>query len=122
MRSRRVAALLATGIALVASRDDPLAGRIAGPPVACIDLARVQGPTILDDKTILYRQSGKRVWRAVPIGSCEALRPPATIIVDVYGGQLCRNDRFRLLSYGMTIPSSYCRFGNFTPYDKPDRP
>ncbi len=122
MRGRRVAALLATGIALVASRDDPLAGRIAGPPVACIDLTRVQGPTILDDKTILYRQSGKRVWRAVPIGSCEALRPPATIIVDVYGGQLCRNDRFRLLSYGMTIPSSYCRFGNFTPYDKPDRP
>jgi hypothetical protein len=122
MRSRRIAALLATGIALVASRDDPLAGRIAGPPVACIDLARVQGTTILDDKTILYRQSGKRVWRAVPIGSCEALRPPATIIVDVYGGQLCRNDRFRLLSYGMTIPSSYCRFGNFTPYDKPDRP
>ena len=121
-RSGRIAALAALALTLVAGRDDPLAGRIAGAPVRCIGVGLVQGPTILDDKTILYRQSGKRVWRAVPIGSCEALRPPATIIVDVYGGQLCRNDRFRLLSYGMTIPSSYCRFGNFTPYDKPDRP
>jgi hypothetical protein len=119
---RRAAALLATGIALIGSRDDPLAGRIAGPPVACIDVSRVQGPTIVDDKTILYRESGRRIWRATPIGACGPLRPASTIIVDVYGGQICRNDRFRLLSYGMSIPSAYCRFGNFTPYDKPERP
>ena len=119
MRGRRIAALFATGIALVASRDDPLAGRIAGPPVACIDLARVQGPTILDATTILYRQSGKRVWRTGPVGPCPQLRPLSTIIVDIYGGQLCRNDRFRLIEPGLSIPSPSCRFTDFTPYDKP---
>ena len=43
----------------------------------------------------------------------------STMIVDVYGGQLCRNDRFRLVEPGLSIPSAYCRFSGFTPYDKP---
>ena len=35
-----------------------LAGRTAGAAVDCIDLARVEGPMIVDRHTILYRQSG----------------------------------------------------------------
>ena len=115
----RTAVIAALALALGASRDDPLAGRIAGTPVGCIDIARVQGPTIIDATTILYRQSGKRTWRTGPVGSCPQLRPFATMIVDVYGGQLCRNDRFRLVEPGLSIPSAYCRFSDFTPYDKP---
>ena len=115
----RTAVIAALALALGASRDDPLAGRVAGAPVGCIDIARVQGPTIIDATTILYRQSGKRTWRTGPVGSCPQLRPFATMIVDVYGGQLCRNDRFRLVEPGLSIPSAYCRFSDFTPYDKP---
>ena len=45
-RSGRIAALAALALTLVAGRDDPLAGRIAGTPVRCIGIGLVQGPTI----------------------------------------------------------------------------
>ena len=111
------AALLTVGM-LGAGKSDPLAGRIAGPPVRCIDLQRLNGPEIVDSQTILYHQSGKRTWKTEPVGECPSLRPLDTLIVDVYGGQLCRNDRFRTVSNGLSIPSGYCRFRDFTPYDR----
>lgn len=118
----RVARVLALGLALLpAATTDPLAGRIAGAPVDCIDLARQGGPEIVDDHTILYRESGRRTWLARPIGTCPSLRPLQTLIVEVYGGRVCRLDRFRVLTPGMTIPSAYCAFDRFTPYDKPAR-
>lgn len=114
----RAALLAALALPLAAAKSDPLAGRVAGPPSNCIDLQRVQGPDIVDSHTILYRQSGKRIWRATPVGNCPALRPISTLIVDVYNDQLCRNDRFRVIEPGSIIPSAYCRFGRFVPYDK----
>ena len=119
-RSGRIAALAALALTLVAGRDDPLAGRIAGTPVRCIGIGLVQGPTILDATTILYRQSGKRVWRTGPVGPCPQLRPLSTIIVDIYGGQLCRNDRFRLIEPGLSIPSPPAASPTSPPTTNPD--
>lgn len=117
----RMAALLLP-LALVAARgDDPLAGRIAGPPQECLDLGRVDGPSIIDANTILYRQSGKRVWRAELSAPCPSLEPFSTLIVEVYGRQLCRHDRFRVRSPNSSIPGGFCRFERFVPYDKPPR-
>ena len=117
--SRPAAAAIATLLALVAARDDPLTGRIAGPPARCLDLGRVDGPAVQDDGTILYRESGRRVWRASIVGNCPSRRPLDTLIVVVYGNQLCANDRFRIRESGLSIPSAYCRFGAFTPFVKP---
>jgi hypothetical protein len=114
----RVPVLAALALALVAGKSDPLAGRVAGTPVRCIDIGRNDGPDIVDSQTILYRQSGKRIWKTGPVGECPSLRPLDTLIVDVYGGQICRNDRFRTISNGTSIPSPYCRFRDFTPYDE----
>lgn len=110
-------ALLTAGM-LVAGKSDPLVGRSAGTPVRCVNLQLLNGPEIVDAQTILYRQSGKRIWKTGPVGECPSLRPLDTLIVEVYGGQLCRNDRFRTVSAGMSIPSGSCRFRDFTPYDK----
>lgn len=115
---RRVAALALLPLALIGAKDDPLAGRVAGTPVDCIDLDTAQGPDIVDSTTILYRESGKRIWKVSPTDACPSLRPMSTMIVDVFGGRLCRNDRFRTVETGMSIPSASCRFGQFTPYDK----
>lgn len=100
---------------------DALAGRVAGKPVECVDKSFLGGPQIIDEKTLIYRESGRRIWRNDLIGPCPGLRPMDTLIVDVYGGQLCRNDRFRAISPGESIPGAYCRLGNFTPYDKPPK-
>ena len=112
---------LAGAAAPAAQGTDPLAGRVAGKPVDCVDQAQVQGPEIVDNRTILYRQSLKRVWRNDLEAACPGLRPTATLIVEVYGNQLCRNDQFRTNEPGSPIPGPHCRLGKFTPYDLPTK-
>lgn len=116
---RRAGLLVALALPLLAARADPLAGRIAGAPVECIDLGFNNGPQIVDAHTILYSRAGKRIWRTGPVGNCPSLRPNTTLIVEMYGSQLCHNDRFRVIEPGSIIPSMQCRFSAFTPYDKP---
>lgn len=114
--------LAAIALALPAADSDPLQGYTPGPPQDCISLSLVDGPSIVDRNTILYRENGKRIWKTSPVGDCPSLAPLNTLIVDVYGGQLCRNDRFRVLTPGLSIPSAYCRFDRFTPYTKVKAP
>lgn len=109
------AALLA--LALAAARDDPLAGRTPGPAADCLSLARVQGPDILDARTILYRQNTRRIWRTEPIRGCPGMRPGDVLIVELHGNRICRDDRFRVRSPD-GLPGGFCRFGPFVPYDK----
>ena len=104
-------------LVLAAARDDPLAGRTAGKPVDCIDLDSVQGPEIVGPQTILYRQSGRRIWLAGPIDACPALRSGDGLVVEVQGRKVCRRDRFRVRSNGAVL-GGVCRFGAFTPYDR----
>ncbi|MEO5493764.1 MAG: hypothetical protein ABIR08_07030 [Sphingomonas sp.] len=111
---------LAGGAAPAAPREtDPLAGRIAGKPVDCVDQSQLGGPDIVDNRTILYRQSLRRIWRNDLPAACAGLRPNTTLIVDIYGSQLCRNDHFRTRDTGSIIPGPICRLGKFTPYDLP---
>lgn len=113
-------ALLALAVPLMAAKSDPLAGRVAGSPAECITLSSTSGPAIIDAHTILYTDgAGRRLWKTGPVGDCPSLAPLNTLIVDVWGGQLCRNDRFRVLTPGTSIPSAYCRFTQFTPYIRP---
>ncbi len=90
--------------------------RVAGKPVDCIDANTASGPQVIDERTILYRQ-GRRVWRNDLPDSCPFLHGDPILIVELAsGGRLCRNDRFRVLQRGSTIPSGMCRLGSFTPY------
>lgn len=116
-----VLAGLAGSAAPAAPTEDPFAARVAGTPVDCVDQARIGGPDIVDARTIIYRQSLKRIWRNDLDGACPALRPTATLIIEVYGSQLCSGDRFRAQEPGMIIPGAYCRLGKFTPYDLPGK-
>ncbi len=116
----RALALLALALPLTAAASDPLAGRVAGTPQDCITLSSTQGPTIVDAQTILYTQgAGRTIWKTGPVGACPSLAPLNPLIVEVNGGMLCRNDRFRVLNVGSAIPSAYCRFARFTPYTRP---
>ena len=120
------AALTATAGAAAHRSDDAhgqrelaraLAGHVAGKTVECIDPRMVDGPEIIDHTTLLYRRGGT-IYKANIIGPCPSLEQGNTVINDVYGGQLCRNDKFRTITPGETIPSPYCRLGGFTEYDR----
>lgn len=115
---------IALGLVLLAAASpaadrDPLAGRVVGPAEQCVSLNRIQGPDIQRDGTIIYRQNARRLWVTRPVDPCPSLRPPATLIVAVYGSRLCRNDRFRVQQTNSIIPGPICRFGAFVPYDLP---
>ncbi|WP_231726099.1 MULTISPECIES: hypothetical protein [unclassified Sphingomonas] len=94
-----------------------LAGRVAGEPVNCIFPTASSGGTIYGDDTIIYRD-GARLWRTGPVGACPGLRPDVILVIDRFGSQLCRNDRFRTVDRGVGIPSGDCRFDSFTPYTR----
>ena len=95
------------------------AGRNAGAPQSCINQSQIQGPQIVDARTVVYRQTGRRIWVNTLTNECPGLRPDATLVVEPFGSQLCENDRLRTVYPGQSIPGPYCRFGKFTPYDKP---
>ncbi len=95
-----------------------LGARVAGKPRDCIPVNDSDGPQIIDDHTILYKPLGHTVWRNDLVSSCPGLRPYTTLIVEVNGSQICRNDRFRAIDPGASIPGAYCMFGKFTPYEK----
>ena len=116
---KRAAATLAILLALPGASKDPLAGRVAGTPVRCISDDTFSGPTIVDRNTIIYNRSGRRLWVVHPTGQCPSLRPLNTLVIEKWGSGTCANDRFRVLEPGTTIPSAYCRFGKFVPYDAP---
>ncbi len=95
-----------------------LGDRVAGAPRDCISVTDSDAPQIIDDRTILYKPVGRTLWRNDLGSSCPGLQPYTTLIVEVHGSQICRNDRFRVLDPGSSIPSAYCMFGKFTPYEK----
>jgi hypothetical protein len=119
------AALIATAAGAAAWRDHgadaqrdlakALAGHVAGKTVECIDPKMTDGPQIIGHDTLLYRGGGT-IYKTTVIGPCPSLEQGVTVINDIYGGQLCRNDKFRTIEPGMTIPSNYCRLGAFTEY------
>lgn len=119
-----VAALVLAGCATHAGRDDgdadamaaALAGRTAGAAQRCISPSDLGGPQIIGD-TLLYRE-GRRLWVSRPVDGCPSLRGDVIPIVEMQGGQLCANDRFRTIQRGSNIPGPYCRFGPFVPWVK----
>ncbi len=104
---------------LSGASKDMLEVRVAGKPQQCIDTFQAGSPTIVGKRTILYQSTGKTIWKVEPVGHCTTLRTFSTLIVQVYGGQICRNDRFQVLEPGQIIASAPCRFGSFTPYERP---
>lgn len=96
---------------------DALGNRVAGKAEDCIDADHIDGPQIIGSDTLIYRR-GDKVWRTTVQG-CPSLQGDPLIIAEIYGSKLCRNDHFRTVSRGSTIPSGYCFYGPFTPYSRP---
>lgn len=92
--------------------------RVAGEPSRCIDPSLLDGPQVVAPDTVIYRENASRIWVS-KVEACPSLRATSTLIVDIYGSNLCRNDRFRTIEPGTSIPGPYCRFNDFTPFEKP---
>lgn len=100
--------------------DKQLGGKIAGAPQRCIsNFDRLQTIRVSDD-TLLYRSSGKLVYRNDLKGSCPGLaRDSDIMVVRQFGTSTCEGDFFHLVDRTSGIRGPTCVFGEFVPYRKP---
>lgn len=117
--------LLAAGLAATApaaTRDrDPLsefAGRVAGAPVRCLTADRAGSLQALDQRTLIYRESSRRVWRNDLPDACPGLDDDAILVIQLYGTGPCKGDLFHTIQRGSSIAGPMCRLGSFVPYVK----
>lgn len=124
--SLRPGLLLAAGLAAAApaaTRDrDPLgefAGRVPGPAVNCLAADRAGNLVALDERTLVYRESSRRIWRNDLPDACPGLNDNSLLVIELFGSGPCKGDRFHTVQRGSSIPGPSCRLGSFVPYDKP---
>ncbi len=94
-----------------------LAGLTAGAPRNCIPTQTMSGLQLVDDNTVTMRL-GNKLWVNHLRASCNVGNGFKTIVIDVHGGQYCRNDFFRLVEPGSSIPGPACFLGEWVPYTR----
>lgn len=95
-----------------------LAGRVAGKPTTCINLASVTSTQIIDGKAILYRVGG-RLYVNEPRGGATSLRDDDILVTQTIGSQLCSIDTVRLVDRASRFPRGFVSLGDFVPYSVP---
>jgi hypothetical protein len=101
--------------------DKQLAGKVAGEPVHCLNSSARSYDTIrVSDDILLYRASGRLVYRNTLSGSCPGLaRDHDIMVVRSYGTGTCKGDIFHLVDRSSGMRGPTCIFGEFVPYRKP---
>jgi hypothetical protein len=97
-----------------------LEGLVAGKPQDCVTLSRVDGSHIIDSTAIVYRGLGGVTWVNRPNGA-EMLREDDIPVQYVWGSQLCRLDRLKLLDRSSRMERGFANLGQFVPYTKPSK-
>ena len=124
------AGLIAAGATAASEVEAPsrelaeaIAGRVPGAPTACIDSHRLMGPERIDQRHLVYRENGQRLWVNTLRDRCQPLVGDNILVFDnQFGTQLCERDRFSVQGRNGGFSAAYCFLGKFTPYDKPEKP
>ena len=122
------ASLLLPGSAAVAKpKLDPearlarvLEGRVAGEPVDCIQLSRVNSTQIIDKTAIVY-DAGSTLYVNRPRAGLESLDRWDTLVTKSFSSQLCKVDVVRLFESGSRMETGTLFLGDFVPNRKPRR-
>ncbi|HYG30182.1 MAG TPA: DUF6491 family protein [Allosphingosinicella sp.] len=92
-----------------------LAERVAGEPDRCVSRIGSTSLHPVDRRTLVYDTPGT-LWVNRLRAECPGLRPDSLIVIEASGESYCRNDRFRAVERGSSIPGPTCLLGDFTPY------
>lgn len=97
-----------------------LGGKVAGRPVSCIPSSTNTNTIRVSDSVLLYRTSGRLVYKNDLRQSCPGLARDNDIIVSQTSGTgPCRGDIIRLVDRTSGIGGPSCVLGEFTPYRTP---
>lgn len=98
-----------------------VAGKVAGPPQACLASFNSRDMVVIDEQTIAYRNGGGRVFINHLRGPCSNLGRNTALITRSFGSdETCSGDIAQvadLTGSGMVVGS--CSFGEFIPYTAP---
>lgn len=97
-----------------------LDGKVAGQPQSCLPSYRADNMTVIDDRTIVFRDSPSRVWVMHPQNECNLLSAgPYALVTRTSTAQLCRGEIGQVVDTmsGTTVGS--CVMGDFVPYARP---
>lgn len=94
-----------------------IGGKVAGKPLNCISDFNTDNMIRVSDNILLYRVSGRLVYKNTLRSSCRGLARDTDIVVtEQFGGQKCRGDLVRLVDRTSGIPGPVCSLGEFVPY------
>ncbi|WP_343042876.1 DUF6491 family protein [Sphingomonas lacunae] len=100
--------------------DRNLSGKVAGEPVSCINNLSADQTIRVSDNILLYRVSGRLVYKNELRGGCPGLaRDNDVIVSEVRGSGPCRGDIIHLVDRTTGIRGPSCVLGDFTPYRAP---
>ncbi len=118
------ALILASAPAPAASRADPetrlariLEGRVAGPPVDCINLRRIRSSQIVDDTAIVY-DAGGTLYVNRPRAGRTSLDHSDILVTNLHSSELCSIDVVRLLDSSSRMQTGIVFLGDFVPYSR----
>jgi hypothetical protein len=98
-----------------------IAGKVAGPSVSCLPSTRANDMTVIDEDTVIFRQSSAHLYVGHMQGGCSNLGRPgyALLTRQVGSSGLCHGDIATVVDThsGFTVGS--CVIGDFTPYAMP---
>lgn len=132
-----LSALAAAGVGACTTNDVPeprtpravqeldryLAGKVAGQPQSCLPRYRTSDMVVIDERTVLFRDGGSRVWRTDIPGGCSNLgRPGYAMVTQQFGGTgLCSGEIVRVVDTQTGMLAGSCTFGEFVPFTAPRR-
>lgn len=100
--------------------DRNLGGKVAGPAVRCITSTPTPDTIRVSDDILLYRASGRLVYKNDLRGGCPGLaRDSDVIVTEIRGAGPCSGDIIHLVDRTTGIRGPSCVLGDFTPYRTP---
>lgn len=95
-----------------------LAGKVPGPPVACLPTWRSDDMVVVDERTLIFRDSKRRVYRNTIPGGCPGLGwgHNALVFRSLTGSRLCHGEIAQVVDLTSGILAGTCALGPFVPY------
>jgi hypothetical protein len=97
-----------------------IAGRVAGPPVDCIQQHAIDSAEVIDGTAIVYRD-GNRLYVNRPASAAESLDRDEILVTNTHTSELCSVDVVRLIDGTSRFEWGFVGLGKFVPYVKPGR-
>lgn len=97
--------------------EEHLTGKSAGEARRCLPSGGSEQMIRVSDRTLLYRSSGRLVWRNDLRSSCPGLeRSDDIVVTEVHGNGPCSGDIFHLVDRNSGLRTGACVYGDFVPY------